>query len=145
MGYVYEYCGFVFLAALFFAYTTAFQSATLFWGKKISVSPESTGLQDAITPKSQTYRIYLMLLFIISAIVAGFIIKWYIGLLCLPAILFVATMIKSFFLPRTQSGYYKKRILINLENRLAHFQETLNTDSIIAIAEVIKRLKNAEP
>jgi hypothetical protein len=137
----------LFLSAIFIAYTQGFQKVTLFWGRRLA-SPSvdlPTGLQDAITPRAQTYRNIAVPILLVGLGIAGVIlIGWYMAILGPLGTFILAGLLLSHF-PKPEFGFYEKRILRSLENRRASYEKDQDAARLIAIKEIIKRFAALNP
>lgn len=141
------YWGFIFCFAVFFAYTMKFQQATIYWGKKIAPDNKllPTGLQDAITPKSQTYRNLLCPFLFIIAAVAGFIVyRWYMAILGPISVFIGSAFVSGVMRWQPNSSFFKEKIIKSLVHRLDKSIKTKNIEKIIALKEIIGRIDDAE-
>jgi nucleoside permease NupC len=82
------------LLAIWSAYTFAFQATTLAIGRLLVGSTEGTGVQDAITPSSQTKRnLFMFFLVLILFVITTYVYKWYYGILATVISLSIGTAI----------------------------------------------------
>ena len=141
------YWVFIFYSTVLFAYTMKFQQATLYWGKRIAPYNEllPAGLQDAITPKSQTNRNIISVFLLIIAAVAGFFIfRWYVGIIGPVIVLFLGAFILGAMRLKPSSSFFKNRILNDLTRRLNEAKTIGDAERTIALEEVIRRMNDAE-
>lgn len=130
------------------AYTSTFQDATLYLGKRLALDNSNslllTGLQDAITPKGQNFRNVLFLILLVVLLIYGFIFyNWYIAI-CLPISTFmiIVPFLKAIVMPKPNSAFYKDKIKINLERRLKSYERNKDVLKTEAIRLVLEKLKN---
>ena len=131
----------LFLSAIFIAYTLGFQRATLFWGRRLA-SPSAhlpNGLQDAITPRIQTYRNIAVPILLVGLGIAGVIlVGWYMAILGPLGTFILAGLLLSQF-PKPEFGFYEKRILRSLKGRRMHYERTQDAARLFAMKEIIGR------
>ena len=130
------------------AYTMRFQGATIAWGKALASNNPllPRGMQDAITPSSQTVRNLLMFAGWLSVPVVGLAcFRWYVGVAALLAVWVCSAVISVCFLPRPDSRFFKNRILHGLRARERAYAAAGDDMRLAAIREVIQRLEGIEP
>jgi hypothetical protein len=131
------------IAAPFAAYTFAYQAATLYWGRRLvgSDKKRSTGLQDAITPRSQTTRNITTTLLLLATLVSGFVaFRWYSGIGAFLVVFFVSGAIKA-ALPKPDSLYFQNLIGRSLRERLAAYRRIGDKPREMAMSEVLRRFE----
>jgi hypothetical protein len=115
------------------------QGATLYWGKALAPYNEllPRGMQDAITPRSQTIRNLLVYAAIVSLLAYGFTyFSWYVPLSVLFGTLFCSGAI-GLMLPKPESPYFQSRIRAQLVKRYRHYQTTGETREYDAMRGII--------
>lgn len=128
------------------AYTINFQETTLALGKKLV--PENltvTGIQDAITPKSQTVRNILHLVLLLSIFIYGlFFYKWYVAITFVIVTFFLIIPILKKILPKPSSDFYERQIKKDLLKRQAKYKEINDISRELAIAAILVRFEALE-
>ena len=145
--YAYWYIAMIVAFANLLGYTMRFQGATLYWGK--ALAPDNPllprGMQDAITPRSQTVRnIILMPSGIVLAVAGFFWFQWYIVL----GAIFVALIGSGFvsvLLPRPESGHFWNVLLGNLHTRRLRFEGSRDFERFEAINDLAAKLEALRP
>lgn len=110
-----------FAMALSFAYTLAFERATLHVGRLLSRTNSGTGAQDAITPPSHTSSAHsLAFAWFFGAIWWIFLLGWIAGIAGWLGPL-IAGAIVSGFLPKKDSSFFLQRISRSMfQRRIAY-------------------------
>ena len=128
----------------FGAYTRNVQLTTLGLGKAIGAaeSPNSTGLQDAITPKWQTRNniivLVLLALFGIQAFVA---LAWYLAIASILAAFFVGIpVVARTVVPRPMSKFFIGKLKSDLAERKAEFERSGDSLRASVADEVLSRI-----
>ena len=134
----------IIFTSLLGAYTLNFQKATLAWGREISKSGLlPSGLQDAITPKSQTLRNIILFLLIAAVIVCGFVLyPWYFAILCIVST-FILTGILMAVLPKANSDYFYRKIRQDLLKRQFKFEKIGDFERESAICDILSKLEKS--
>jgi hypothetical protein len=131
--------------ALLWAYTRCVQEATLLWGRRLGEGNEllpSTGMQDALTPPSQTTRnIVMMSSLAFLPILGVYQFGWTVGL---GGVLgsFVGSLIIHAFLPKPDSTFYLQVIFRGLADRRAKFAKASDALRVEAVDAVLEALKS---
>ncbi|MBN8421149.1 MAG: hypothetical protein J0L73_19695 [Verrucomicrobia bacterium] len=142
------YCGLGIAVAALGAYTMAMQGATHYWGVRLMGGPTeddliresvaqgasiaNRGLQDAITPKSQTSRNIFFALGLLMMIVVGIVMyRWYWGVAGFFGTFMVTGLLKT-FLPGPDSRFFRDILLSDMKQRQMSY--TAKGDSLRAHA-----------
>ena len=139
------YCGLGIVVAALGAYTMAMQRATHYWGVRLMGGPTeddlirervaqgsslaeargyamgasiaNRGVQDAITPKSQTTRNIFFALGLLMMIVVGIVMyRWYWGVAGFFGTFIATGLLKSFF-PGPDSRFFRDILLSDMKQR----------------------------
>ena len=125
------------------AYTSKFQSTTLWAGKKIASEElkdiKPNGYQDAITPKVQNIRNILKIILSISIFIIGTIKIWYLGVFGLVCV-FIISNIASKCIP-DKIEFYLFKIFTSLVNREANYLKNNDEMRAEACADICYRLE----
>lgn len=129
------------LTAVLGSYAMQFYAATLYWGKRLE--PDNPflprGMQNAITPPSQTNRLIIVFsLFIVTAILGYVHSGWLTLFMSVFGCFFSMSMIGTLFMPKADSVYFRDRIRKDLERRLHEFRRTGDHTRATAMSEVIE-------
>jgi hypothetical protein len=128
--------------AIFNAYSGAFQSATLYWGrllaglstkedtkdpelkgKLIAESVGNSGLQGGLTTRSHKMRQNISIILIIVFLVSGFIFfRWYMPFIILFGVLILSFIIQG-QLPKPNSEFFKKKIIQELDSQSVYYDK----------------------
>lgn len=133
----------VLLVSVLGAYTSVFQETTLRLGRKLASSNSflSTGLQDAITPRTQTFRSVLFFILLLALLICSFItFNWYLAILIVLFSFFIVTPFVKNFFPKAGSPFYIMKIKTNLLNRLKKYEAKNDTVRALAVKYVLMRL-----
>lgn len=126
------------------AYTRAVQEATLFWGirlRKDNPLLPATGMQDAITPRSQTARNILCMTALVAIPIVGvWRLGWPAGVGGTVMAVVVSSLLRS-LLPKPGSPYLFSVIVRGLSRRRAAFARASDTAGVEAASTAITRLK----
>lgn len=131
--------------SLLTAYTMAIQGTTLAIGRLLAhkfSSNHGTGLQDALTPKSQTIRnITVIFLFIVLFGLITYAYAWYHALWVL-AITFLSSTVFPIILGiRPGSSRLVSRIISNMKRRHQNYLKSGDTLRADVINELINRIE----
>ena len=123
------------------SYTKNYQFATISIGKAISKTDLEKGLQNAITPKIQTFRnitSFFLLITIFSY--SLYLYTWYWALLITILAFFIVIRIFDFFIHNYDHPHYLDSIIKNMEKRINMLKKTGNKMELITADEVLKNL-----
>jgi len=133
------------ILAILIAYTMNMQGTTLALGRLLvskSVQDPGLGVQDAITPKSQTVRnITLISLLVIVFGLTTYSYAWYHGLWVLVAALIASYILTPIMGLRAGSPRLVAAILRNMKRRHQNFLMADDTLRAHAIGDLIDRLE----
>src|SRR6266566_1904958 len=110
------------LNSILTAYTRNVQEVTLYLGRELAAGNElagNQGFQDAITPKMQTTRNYLMFALLAATVVAAFLVSWVWVPISLVAWV-VLSVVARLFMPK-DVFYYARGIGQDLARREADY------------------------
>lgn len=133
------------LFSVFGGFSGAFQASTLYWGRllaglptkenindpvlKARISGESIGnpgLQGGLTTRFHKMRQNFSYIITACLFVSGFLLfKWYVPFLTLLGTL-ILKFIVQLFLPKSDSEYFKNRILCELNSQRNYFERNGN-------------------
>ena len=137
----------IILISFFNSFSMRFQSATLYWGKKLQPDNEllPRGMQNAITPSFQNFRNIFLPISIIAIMIIGLIFfKWYIALLSGP-IAFIIGGLFTTLLPKPESKYYYDKIRNVLLKKKNIFTNSNDSIKLIAIEDIIMLFDQITP
>lgn len=135
------------LFSSFNAFSMRFQSATLYWGKKLQPNNEflPRGMQNAITPSFQNFRNIFLPISIVTVMIIGFIfLQWYVALLSGP-ITFIFGGLISNLLPKPESNYYYSKIRKVLLKKKRTFMKKGDNIRLSAVENVISIFDEIAP
>jgi hypothetical protein len=129
------------LFSIFAAYASAFQGATLYWGRILAgIEPNSMnitdpevkatlmkesimnrGLQDGLTTRAHKRRLNIQIIMNISLLAIGFyLFTWYVPIITLIGV-FISKIILRSFIPSSESDFYKNKLLKELESQEEYY------------------------
>lgn len=133
--------------AVLMPYTMGMQQTTLALGWRISVIARDfggTGLQDAITARAQTARIFLVVALMLAVFgLTTYTYAWYHGLWVLILSMLVGLVIKVAF--RLTPGHPRlvRAIVGDPERRRREYEAAGDRPRVVAVEEVLRRLRAA--
>lgn len=131
------------ILALMTAYTLAFQGTTYTIGRLLVGATEGAGVQDAITPRSQTGRNIVMfsliaILFVISALY----FRWYYGLLIIVVSIMAGSVFGNILGFRPGSQRMIKAVTRSMMRRYDAYRREGDELRAEAIQELIERMRD---
>jgi hypothetical protein len=137
------------ITALLIAYTMAMQKTTHSIGRLLmnkAVGERGSGVQDAITPKSQTMRNVLMFILILLVFaLTTYRYAWYHGVWVVIACFFGSPLLSIIFSLRPGSPRLVASIAKDMERRRQAYQKTNDTLRAEVIGELISKLNQLSP
>jgi hypothetical protein len=134
----------IIITGILAAYTYNMQAVTSFIGREIAekeiveqLAPR--GFQDAITPRYQDIRNWLLMTMLLGIIIIGYLIKWYF----VPIGLFLFSFLQFIFkqlLPKN-INYYLIKLIANMDNRYADYVKSgdlVRADAAKTMSDLMK-------
>jgi hypothetical protein len=131
------------LLAFWAVYTLAFQRTTFAIGRLLVVATEGRGVQDAITPRSQTTR-NLILFFLIALLffVTTYAYKWYYGVLAVVVSPIIGLVIGNILGFRPGSQQMVGAVIRDMVRRYDTYRRHGDALRAKAMQELIERVKD---
>ncbi len=146
--------------SIYAAYTSAYYAATQYWGLKLTYTKSTinnlmanerinhymktinvNGLQSAITTRKQRVRSYIRIsLNFLFFLIGANLFEWFVPVLALFGILFVKNTFRQ-LLPPSNSTYYLKKIIHDLEEQSSIYESKLKTEEKEASDFFIEQLR----
>ena len=130
-------------SALLTAFTTAYQSATLYWGKRLAPDNEALprGMQDAITPRAQAIRIRATLVGLASTGVLGYALLPLTYALLGFSLTLLLSVAVHIALPGSRTAYFRGRIERALRKRRLQSIELRDHLRVAVLDDILARFE----
>lgn len=131
------------LLSFFSAYTMAFQGTTHAIGRLLTGATEGNGVQDSITPRSQTKRIFIMIFLIVFLfVITTYTYKWYYGILAVALVPIAGSVFGLVFGIRAGSQQMVMGVMRDMAKRYDSYRRQGDDLRARLMQELIERMKD---